>query len=132
MAYMSQEHKKEIAAVVKPICKKYGITASLSVQNHSSINLTIKKGKIDFASDYIWTDHYTNIPGEMGGHHQVNNYHINSFFKGTAAKFLTEVNKALHGPRYFDKSDIQSDYFNCSHYVHINIGRWDNEYILEK
>lgn len=113
MAYMSQEHKKEIAVVVKPILKKYGIKATLSVRNHSTICLNISKGRIPFEG--------TNV----------NPYHIESQWKKQpeASAFLVEVKAALHGPRYFDKSDIMTDYFHTSHYVEINIGKWNKAYI---
>lgn len=116
MAHMSQDHKKEIAAVIKPILKAYGIKATLSVRHHSTLCLNIKSGKIDF--------------GEGG----VNVYWIEDHYKDRplAKEFLLKVKAALYGPRYFDKSDIQSDYFHCSHYVEINIGKWDKAYILEK
>jgi hypothetical protein len=133
MAFMSQDHKAEIAAVVKPILKKYGVKGSLSVHNHTCLTLTVKSGKLDFAKDYKATDHYNgHAPIPFRGHEQVNQYHIDSSWSGKSAKFLHEVNKAMHGPRYFDKSDIQSDYFHCSHYIAINIGKWDKAYEMVK
>ena len=48
MAYMNQQKKAKIAAALKPVLKKYGIKGTLSVRDHSSINLNIKSGKIDF------------------------------------------------------------------------------------
>ena len=47
MAYMNQEKKKIIAEKLKPILKKYGVKGTLSVQNHMSITLKIKEGKVD-------------------------------------------------------------------------------------
>jgi hypothetical protein len=32
----------------------------------------------------------------------------------------------------WDKSDIQSDYFNVGWYVDVNIGRWNKPYALVK
>ena len=52
MAYMSQERKAEIAAVVKPILKKYGIKGSLAVRNHSTLVLNIRSGSIDFIGNW--------------------------------------------------------------------------------
>lgn len=115
MAYMSQEHKKEIAVVVKPILKKYGIRATMSVENHSTIHLNISKGRIDFKGD------------------NVNPYHIERQWEDQpeARDFLLEVKAALHGPRYFDESDAMTDYFHCSHYVRINIGKWNKPYVYD-
>ena len=115
MAYMSQEHKKEIMAAVKPILKAYGIKATFSVENHSTIHLNISKGRIPFKGD------------------NVNPYHIASQWKDQpeAAEFLVKVKNALHGPRYFDKSEPMTDYFFTSHYVSINIGKWNKPYIFD-
>jgi hypothetical protein len=35
---------------------------------------------------------------------------------------------AMKGPDFFDHSDPQTDYFHRSHYVDINVGRWDQPY----
>ena len=48
MAYMSQEKKTKISALLKPILAKYKVKGSLSVRNHSTICLTVKAGAIDF------------------------------------------------------------------------------------
>lgn len=29
---------------------------------------------------------------------------------------------------HWDKSDIQSDYFNCNYYLHVAVGKWDKPY----
>ena len=116
MAYMSQEHKAKLAPTIKAICKKYGIKASLAVRHHSTLVLNVKQGNIDFGGNYI----------------QVNPYHYKSHFTGRARDFLSEVVPAMYGPDYFDESDIQTDYFHCSHYISVNIGQWDKPYALEK
>jgi hypothetical protein len=113
MAFMSQEHKAKLAPTIKAICKKYGVKASLAVRNHSSLVLTVKEGRIDFGNCRA----------------QVNPHWYQDHFTGTAKDFLSEVIPAMYGPDYFDKSDIQSDYFHCSHYIGVNIGKWDKPYI---
>ena len=52
MAYMSQDKKSKIAPLIKAICKKYGVKASLAVRNHSTLVLNVKSGKVDFMKDY--------------------------------------------------------------------------------
>jgi hypothetical protein len=116
MAYMSQEHKAKLAPTIKTICKKYNIKASLSVHNHSTLVLTVKQGDIDFGDDRI----------------QVNPYWYHEHFTGRAKDFLSEVVPAMYGPDYFDHSDAQTDYFHCSHYISVNIGKWNAPYALVK
>ena len=52
MAYMNQQKKAVIASNLKPVLKKYGLKGSLSVNNHSTIVLTVKSGKIDFIKNF--------------------------------------------------------------------------------
>ena len=142
MAYMSQENKAKIAPVVKAVLKKYGIKGSLSVRNHSSLVLNIKSGKIDFIENYIKT--YAALPYakhmaqdqidylRLKRTLDVNPYWYHEHFTGKAKSFLKEIVAAMKGPDYFDHTDAQVDYFHCSHYYDINVGRWDKPYELTK
>jgi hypothetical protein len=65
------------------------------------------------------------------GYESVNPYHYDKHFSGPALDFLSEVIPAMYGPDYFDESDIQTDYFHCSHYIDVSIGRWNRPYALE-
>lgn len=122
MAYMSQQHKQELAPAIKAICKKYGVKGSIAVRNHSTLVLNIKSGKIDFAKDST-SDNYN---------YQVNTYWTDSHYSGKAKKFFAEVIAAMKGPKFFDHSDAMTDYFHCSHYIDINLGSWNKPYVLEK
>lgn len=127
MAYMSQDHKARIAAVVKPILKKYGIKGSLAVRHHSTLVLNIKSGTIDFVGNFNET---CNPQYLADGNIDVNPYHYKNHFSGRALDFLSEVIPAMYGPEYFNDSDIMTDYFHCSHYVDVNIGKWNKDYEL--
>ena len=135
MAYVSQEFKAKLAPTIKSICKKYGVKASLAVRNHSTLVLNISQGNIDFIDNYLdtmgRTEHNLKWVGEKRNI-DVNVYHYEKHFTGRAQKFLKEVIAAMHGPDYFDHSDIQSDYFHCSHYIDVNIGKWNKPYALVK
>ena len=124
MAYFSQEHKAKLAPAIKAICKKHGIKATLSVRNHMSLVLTVKQGNIDFYSDM----NHSGV--NRNSHIQVNPYHYQNQFSGRARDFLSEVIPAMYGPDYFDHSDIQTDYFHCSHYIDVSIGKWNAPYVL--
>ena len=134
MAYVSQEMKAKLAPAIKEICKRYGVKASLSVRHHSVLCLNIKSGKIDFIGN-------TNqvVARQPGGFRigspakdsiQVNTYWYHEHFDGVALAFLSEIIPAMKGPDYFDHSDIQSDYFHCSHYYDVNVGQWNKPYEL--
>ena len=128
MAYVSQDLKAKLAPKIKAICKKYGVKASLAVRNHSTLVLNVKSGKVDFIGDYGSTPE-TRADAEKFGI-QVNPYHYKSHFNGDAYFFLSEVIPAMNDGNW-DKSDIQTDYFNCGWYVDVNIGKWNKPYALE-
>lgn len=119
MAYMNQEKKKRIAAVLKPILKKFGVKGTLSVRNHSSIVLTITEGSIDFAKEY-------GADSKFGI--QVNPYWYQEHFTGKAKEFLSEAIPAMYSADYYDRSDAQIDYFDTAYYVNVNIGKWNKPY----
>jgi len=135
MAYVNQERKAQIAAHVKPILKKYGVKGTLAVRHHMTLALNISEGVIDFIGNSNETcarDPYQVARGVQPSRDyiDVNPYHYDKHFSGTAKQFLDEVMAAMRGPDYFDHSDAQSDYWHCSHYYDINIGRWDKPYKL--
>jgi hypothetical protein len=138
MAYVSPEMKAKLAPRIKEICKRYGVKASLSVHNHSTLTLTVRQGSIDFIGNMnqvCGNDHYQVSRGfrpVTGGSLDVNPYWFHEHFDGKAKKFLEEIIPALKGPDYFDHSDIQTDYFHTSHYIAVKVGRWDRPYALEK
>lgn len=135
---MSQERKAQRAPVIKAILKKYGVKGSLSVRNHSTLVLTVKSGKIDFIGNYNEvvgnTPRYMNDPlgfRPVKDYMDINPYWYQEHFTGKAKDFLKEVLDAMYGADYFDESDAQVDYFHCSHYVEVNIGKWNKPYIVE-
>jgi hypothetical protein len=109
MAWMNQEKKKELAPKIKEICKR---------RHHSTLVLNIKSGIIDFDLN----EH---------GHKRVNEYHYEKHATGKALEFLSELVPAMNIGNY-DRSNVQADYFDVGFYTDINIGKWDNPYVLTK
>ena len=142
MAYMNQEKKAKIAALLKPIFAKYGVKGSLSVNNHSTIVLNVKSGTIDFVENYIKTDaekpyakHFSEDQVAYIRKNQsidVNPYWFQDHFTGKAKSFLTEAFAAMKGADWYDESDAQIHYFNTAYYVDVNIGKWNKPYELIK
>ena len=137
MAYVSQELKAKLAPAIKAICKKYGVKSTLSVRNHSTLALTVKSGSIDFIENcnrVCGNDHYQVSRGFRpitDKYLDVNVYHYQSHHDGVAREFLQEIVDAMRGPDFFDETDAQIDYFHCSHYIDISIGKWNKPYVLE-
>ena len=136
MAYVSQELKSKLSPAIKAVCKKYGVKASIAVRNHMTLCLNVKSGSIDFIGNsnrVCGNDFYQVSRGfkpNTSGYDQVNPYHFQNHYDGDAQAFLTEV-LAIMNDGNWDKSDIQTDYFNVGWYVDVNIGKWDKPYIVE-
>jgi len=137
MAYMNQERKAKIAQALKPILAKYKVKGSLSVNNHSTIVLTLKSGAIDFIgnSNRVCGNNFYQVqrgfkPNDVG-YDQVNPYWFQDHYDGDAKAFLTEAFKALKSAGWYDESDAMTDYFNTAYYVDVNIGKWNKPYEVE-
>jgi hypothetical protein len=115
MAYMSQDRKKELTPAIKAVLKKYNLKGSISVDNYSSLIVTISSGDIDFLKD------------SGRGHISVNTYWIADHFTGRAKDCLLELKAAMMTGNH-DNSDIMTDYFDVGWYIDIKIGKWDKPY----
>lgn len=131
MAYYTQSRKQEVAPKVKALLKQYGLKGSLSVDNHSTVVLTITSGDLDFIKNFneaslgqVSTFKHGK-PAEKNI--SVNPYHFTSHFTGDCLKFLGQVMNVLNEGNH-NNSDIQSDYFDIGWYVDINIGKWNKPY----
>lgn len=137
MAYMNQERKAVIAKALAPVMKKYGIKGTLSVRNHSTIVLNVKSGKIDFIknmNDVCGKSFYHTTRGFReitDSHMSINPYWFHEHFDGDAKNFLEEAFVALKSAGWYDRSDIQTDYFDVAYYTDIDIGKWDKPYIVK-
>jgi len=145
MAYFSQEDKKRVAPKIKAVLKKYGLKGSIAVHNHSTLVVNIKEGKLDLCGIELKTrlarSHqdpggFLSREPEMPTYIQVNRYHASEWSRRVgeeeAAKFYEELNEATMSADWFDKSDIQTDYFHTAYYIDINVGKWNKPYIHTK
>ena len=127
MAYISKEKVQVKQKQLAKLNKEYGVKASFSGSNSSSLTLTIHSGSINF---FEYLD--SGILELNGGicYVQLNLYYLSGWFKDSKA--LDYLNKAysimLEG--HFDESDSQSDYFYCSWYNFIQIGKWNKPYVV--
>lgn len=133
MAYISQDEKKAIAPKIKAICEKYGVKGTLSINNHSTLVLTVKSGKLDPWADMEFpAGQIARVVERQSGYVSVNPYWYDSHYTGKTKDFLNEVIPALRGEGWYDNSDIQSDYFDVKHYVDVKFGRWNAKYEVTK
>jgi hypothetical protein len=131
MAFMSQDRKAQIEPKVKAVLKKYKVKGRLSVRNHCTLMLTVKSGEIDFIENYyenLGSEHRNDV---RPGYIDINVYHFYSYFDGPAYNFLNEVYAAMMDGNW-DNSEPQFDHFDRGWHVDINIGKWNNHYVLVK
>lgn len=133
MAYITKTEVQAKAIKLKQIAKQYGIKLSVSGSNSSTIKVTIQEGKIDFFWNLMQcasecdADSYYETTIAQKGYLKVNPYHLDKSFSGVALECLEKIKEVLYED-HWDESDVQSDYFNCSYYVAIHIGRYDKPY----
>lgn len=138
MAWVQKDTVTKVREGLKILNKEYGMKTSVSGTNSSSLNVRIISGKIDLIQNYIDTVGAANVMRDYeevvkymqrNRHIQVNHYWLDTAYSGKALEYLEKV-KAIMSVDHWDKSDIQSDYFHCAYYMHINIGAWDKPYEL--
>jgi hypothetical protein len=138
MAYISQVEKKEKLQKLKPLFKEYGIRATLSIHDYSSISLNIWESSMNFMSEY--SDYKRNNPNEFSKFEDLSKEldrvelytgvcRLMEFkeFTGRKKEFLLKANKILQEGN-FDKSDSHTDYFHVGFYSAINIGNWEKSF----
>jgi hypothetical protein len=133
MPYMSQEKKQQINAALKRALPK-SWKWSLSVNNHSTIVLTIASAPVDLCQE--WAD-ACNARGAREDrpararpdHVQVNTHWLEDQF--TASLPVFEAALACMNDGNHDRSDIMTDYFDVGWYVAINLGRWNKPFMVK-
>lgn len=141
MAYVSEQVINKARVALKALNKEYGVKATLSGKNSSSLTLKISEGSIDFIGNYcdaiIERKHYMNDADSVvqyvknNGSIQINQYYLDTQFSGKALEYLEKAKAIMHVD-HWDESDIMTDYFHCAYYVSMNVGRWDKPYKLTK
>lgn len=136
MAYVSKECIEAKRKRIKEFNAKWNSNVTLKGLNTSTLTATIRKGDIDFISNFI--DCKRNSPNfEYNDYSyivkdqyiQVNHYYLDRQFCGTALEFMEELNAILH-EGHWDESDSMTDYFSCAWYINIHVGKWNKPYQL--
>jgi ABC-type transport system substrate-binding protein len=134
MAYMSQDRKAALAPAIKAHCAKYGIKATIAVENHMTLVVNIKSGPLDFCQNTYdtqaakYSHRYPNhTPMIVQTYLQVNPYWAHEQFTGKCKDFIVGL-LGLMDIGNHDRSDIQTDYFDVGWYKSVNIGSWKKPY----
>ena len=127
MAYVSKETKQALAPEIKRVLKKWKMKGSISGQGSSTLKVTINEGPFSLpkASHNHWSTGYE--------YYQVNPYWYQTAegLSGSWKGFLVELEAAMKGSIWFDKSDSMTDYFHTAYYIDMQIGSGVREYRFE-
>ena len=133
MAYITQEMKKDLTPAIKAVLKKWNCKGSISIRNHSSLQVTITEGTIDFIAD---ANEAAQKWAERTGckAHEIKdsvNYGSNHRDGDKASdQMINELIAAMKGTSWYNNSDLMTDYFDIAYYVDVQVGRWDKPYKL--
>lgn len=86
--------------------------------------MTIKSSQFDFLKQYRERTGYDRT------HYELNTYHLDRDLDGEALSFAQDALNALRAADWYDRSEIQSDYFDMAYHISIRVGRWDKPYQL--
>ncbi len=132
MAYITAEDVKAIRNELKARYPQFKFGCKKS-SGSLSVDVTIKQGPVDFIENYLAGA----TPGanvdyiRKSGTLQVNPYWLDSTYSGEALTILEDIVKIVKtapARGWYDRSDIQSDYFDTAYYFHISIGEWNKPY----
>lgn len=127
MAYINAQEVKAVRNELK--AKFPHIKFSVTKHHHSSVQVAIMKGPKSLES-LLGDDEYSrkNRASSLN-HHYPDNY-------GEHAELIKEISEIAHnapgragGTKYFNDSDIMTDYFSTSFYVNLEIGKWNKPFI---
>ena len=136
LAHISQKEKKELAPAIKEVLKTYKINGTIAIRNNSTLVVNLKKGKLDLigAAQKI-NNERANRQGlpvtKIDNYFQANAYREPTEYENFApiiGRFYSDLIKAMKGTKWFDKSDMMTDYFHTAYYLSINVGRYSAPY----
>ena len=117
MAYITSGEVKQIREKLKKEFPK--IKFSVTRDRHTCIDVSILKSDIDF-SDIKHDGYFTVNEYYL---HEYPEHHKNLFTK------IIDIIKNGSDRKWFDKSDIMTDYFHTAFYFDLNIGKYGKPYI---
>ena len=136
MAYISQTEKKELAPAIKKVLKAYGMKGTLSINHYSTLAVNLKKGSLDLIGaaqkkNNLYSERHGRKISDIGSYYQANPYSVETEYDQIDSKigqFYRDLIKAMKGTKWFDKSDLMTDYHHIAYYLNINVGRYNQPY----
>lgn len=137
MAYINQATKKLIKEELDKVVPK-DLKYTLKIRDHSLITMVIRKGKVNFHQNRNEKlvgkfDRYQQeiAPIELSKTLDINCYYVDDQFSGEVLDLIKKIQKAMN-IKNWNRSDIQTDYFDVGYYIGIQVGEWEKPYELVK
>ena len=92
------------------------------MRHYSTLVLTIKAGKLDFIGEYNKATNHG-----LKDHLSINPYWYGHTFTGIINQCISELVDAMNDGNW-NRSDIQTDYFDVGWYIDIDVGSYDKPY----
>ena len=127
MAYVSAEMTKAVRVALKEKMPGWKISVAKNALS-STIHLTIESAPEEIGLGLEFLD---NDPHKYK-YMDVNHYFIDQYLFAEHYKKIIDIMKeatASVGHPFYDKSDIQIDYFNTAYYYCLQIGSYEKPYI---
>jgi hypothetical protein len=119
MAYISTEEVAIIRNELKQMFpRKQNWVFSIRREHYSSLHITIRQSPIELRAD------------TSKEYEQVNYYFIQERENKVASELL-QIIYDISNKQNYDRSDIQSDYFDVGFYFSMSIGSWDKPFIIK-
>lgn len=140
MAYVSKEVIEQVRTDLKALNKKFDVKTTVAGLHGLTLRVTIAEGVIDFGSnmsDCVLNEWHAKPYKESRAKYlqeckgvNINHYYTDKQFSGIALEYIEKL-IAIIKKQHWDESDAMTDYFHCSFYIDIKIGRWDKPYMLK-
>jgi len=112
MAYINKEQVKQIREALKKEFPE--IKFSVRKENYSSVHVTILKSPYNFSD---LPNYRTNCSTS------VNHFYVPDCVHRRMFEKIITIIKTGSDRKWFDKSDIMTDYFHTAYYININVGK---------
>lgn len=141
MAYMNKERKAARMPAIKAVLKKYNMKGTVRVRHYSTLVVTLRSGALDliaFANKHNaeaartrgWGDAHVITNGRCSINEYYDADNARNLGEEEIGAFIDELTTAMYGDDYYNHNDPMTDYFNCSHYIDINVGEFEKPYVL--
>lgn len=128
MAYIGADSVKAIRVALNAEFPE--IKFSVTLDNHSSVNISIMESPYNLINE-----HTADEADIKFGYSSINHYYPERYAHEALYQRIWDIvkiapfNAGTEDEPWYDRSDIQSDYFDVSYYLTLRVGKWNKAYV---